>query len=93
MSLDIRTPIGLMFAIIGLILAVFGAVTSRSPIYARSLDYNVNLWWGLLLVAFGLSMFLLGHRAKAAEEGTSPAGGKGSCAARTLKKQEVKKRE
>ena len=26
MSLDIRTPIGLMFAIIGLILAVFGGV-------------------------------------------------------------------
>ena len=63
MSLDIRTPIGLMFAIIGLILAVFGLV-DPSAIYARSLGYNVNLCWGCVLLVFGLVMLLLAHRAK-----------------------------
>ncbi len=63
MSLDIRTPIGLMFAIIGLILAVFGLL-SPPAIYARSLRYNVNLCWGCVLLVFGLVMLLLAHRAK-----------------------------
>ncbi len=63
MSLDIRTPIGLMFAIIGLILAVFG-IFSPSAIYARSLGYNVNLWWGCALLVFGLIMLLMAHRAR-----------------------------
>jgi protein-S-isoprenylcysteine O-methyltransferase Ste14 len=63
MSLDIRTPIGVMFAIIGVILAVFGLLSPRA-IYARSLDYNVNLIWGCVLLLFGLVMLLLAHRAK-----------------------------
>jgi hypothetical protein len=64
MSLDIRTPIGLMFAIIGFILAAFGIGSIHSPIYARSLGYNVNLWWGCVLLLFGLMMLLLARRAK-----------------------------
>ncbi len=52
MSLDIRLPTGLLFAIIGLILACFGVVSDRA-IYQRSLGINVNLWWGLVLLAFG----------------------------------------
>ena len=60
-SLDIRTPIGLMFTIVGAILVVFGLV-SDPAIYARSLGININLWWGLVLLAFGLLMFWLGRR-------------------------------
>ena len=55
MSLDIRIPIGLMFGIIGLILAVFGLV-SDPEIYERSLGINVNLVWGCALVAFSAFM-------------------------------------
>jgi hypothetical protein len=64
MSLDIRLPIGLLFAIIGLIMAVFGIISSRWPIYQRSLGYNVNLWWGCVLLAFALFMLLMARRAK-----------------------------
>jgi hypothetical protein len=64
MSLDIRTPMGLMFAIIGLILAGFGVLSYGSPIYARSLGFNVNFWWGCALLVFGLVMLLMAHRAK-----------------------------
>ena len=55
MSLDVRFPIGGMFSIIGAILAVYGLL-SDDTIYQRSLGINVNLWWGLVLLAFGLTM-------------------------------------
>ncbi len=62
MNLDLRLPMGLMFTIFGALLAGFGIV-SGPEIYARSLGINVNLWWGLALLAFGLAMLLLAFRA------------------------------
>jgi hypothetical protein len=64
MGLDIRTPIGLMFAIFGLLLAGYGLVTSGSPIYERSLGFNVNLEWGAVLLVFGGVMLWLGRRSR-----------------------------
>ena len=61
MKLDLRLPIGLMFSIIGVLLAVFG-FASDPVIYQRSLGINVNLWWGLVLVVFGLVMLWLVRR-------------------------------
>jgi hypothetical protein len=61
MKLDLRLPIGLMFSIIGVLLAVFG-FASDPAIYQRSLGINVNLWWGLVLVVFGLVMLWLVRR-------------------------------
>lgn len=55
MHLDLRLPIGLMFAAFGVMLTVFGLVSDRT-IYDRSLGINVNLWWGLVLLVFGLVM-------------------------------------
>jgi hypothetical protein len=62
MSLDLRIPMGLMFTLVGMILAAFGIKTDGSPIYAASLGINANLWWGIVLLIFGLSMLLLGRR-------------------------------
>ena len=75
MKLDIRVPLGLLFAIIGLLLTVFGLLSSRD-LYARSLGVNVNLWWGLVLLLFGVSMFLLGRRgqSRAASSAAQSAG-------------------
>lgn len=54
MTLDICWPIGIMFSLVGALLTVFGLVTSASgEMYRRSLDINVNLWWGLALLVFG----------------------------------------
>ena len=50
-----------MFSIIGALLTVFG-LASDPAIYQRSLGINVNLWWGLVLVAFGLVMLWLVRR-------------------------------
>lgn len=62
MGLDIRTPIGLMFSIFGLLLAGYGLLTRGSDIYQRSLGYNINLEWGLVLLAFGVVMLWLGRK-------------------------------
>ena len=56
MGLDIRLPIGLMFSIVGAILTAYGLMTRGSEIYARSLGYNINFRWGVVLLAFGLLM-------------------------------------
>ena len=61
MGLDIRLPIGLLFSIFGVLLIGYGALGAKS-IYARSLDVNINLWWGLIMLGFGLVMFVLGKR-------------------------------
>ena len=56
MGLDIRWPIGLMFSLIGALLTAYGALTnSDAEMYKRSLDNNINLYWGLVLLVFGLA--------------------------------------
>ncbi|HXK60090.1 MAG TPA: hypothetical protein PLP42_09365 [Acidobacteriota bacterium] len=61
MGLDIRIPVGMMFSIMGAILFIYG-LTSDPRIYETSLGINVNLWWGLALLVFGLVMLVLGRR-------------------------------
>ena len=69
MKLDLRIPIGLMFGIIGVALMAYGVAADRA-IYARSLGINVNLWWGLVLVAFGAVMLALARRGATAAPST-----------------------
>ena len=52
MLLDLRLPIGLLFTVLGLLLLAYGAVSDRT-LYKSSLGVNVNLWWGLVILAFG----------------------------------------
>ena len=65
MGLDIRIPIGSLFAILGGLLASYGLL-SDPAIYRRSLGVNINLWWGGALLAFGIAMLALAWRASAA---------------------------
>ncbi|MDP4290504.1 MAG: hypothetical protein Q8908_05435 [Bacteroidota bacterium] len=65
MGLDIRIPIGLMFSIFGLMITIFGVFTnSDKAMYVKSLSINMNIWMGLLMLAFGLFMLLLVKLAK-----------------------------
>ncbi len=63
MGLDIRWPIGLMFSLIGAMLVIYGLATgSNAEIYKHSLDINVNLRWGAVLVVFGVWMLTMAIR-------------------------------
>jgi hypothetical protein len=66
MGLDIRLPIGLLFAILGALLVIFGLATFTSDIYKCSLDININLIWGLVMLAFGVLMTWAGWRGRVA---------------------------
>ena len=53
MGLDLRWPIGLMFSLVGALLFGNGLLTGPSD---KALGLNINLWWGLVLLIFGLLM-------------------------------------
>ena len=61
MRLDIRLPIGLMFTVLGALLVVVGLLGGKSFV-EQSQGTNVNLWWGIVMLVFGIVMFLLGRR-------------------------------
>ena len=66
MGLDIRWPIGLMFSLVGLLLTIFGFATKGdAEMYKRSLDININLIWGIILLVFGAFMLIMAIRGKA----------------------------
>jgi hypothetical protein len=71
MDLDVRLPIGLMFSLFGLLLAGFGLVSDPEIYAAHSLGINVNLDWGLVLLAFGATMLLVALRARRRSAATS----------------------
>jgi len=52
-----------MFTITGAILTIWGIKTNHdAALYSKSLGINANLWWGIVLLVFGLIMFILGER-------------------------------
>jgi uncharacterized membrane protein YczE len=55
MNLDVRTPAGIMFLILGGVLAIYGML-SDPALYQRSLGINVNLGWGTVMAAFGAGL-------------------------------------
>ena len=60
---DARIAVGMFFTLTGTILSAFGLSTrDRMDVYARSLGIDVNLWWGLALLVFGILMLAFGRR-------------------------------
>ena len=68
--LDIRIPIGLMFAAIGTILMVYGLVSDPKLYELHSRGVNINLWWGAVMVAFAGLMLGLAWRASRVAAGS-----------------------
>ena len=58
MGLDLRKPIGIFFLVLGVILVGHGFLTRGAEMYAKSLDININLIWGEVLIVFGLLMII-----------------------------------
>lgn len=58
--LDIKLPIGLLFTIMGIILTIYGVITnSDAALYEKSLQININLWSGIIMLVFGITMLVL----------------------------------
>ena len=65
-QVDARIPMGMFFTMTGTILMAFGLSTrDNTAVYVKSLGIDVNLWWGLALLVFGIVVLTLGRRGQA----------------------------
>ncbi len=55
MGLDIRWPIGIMFTLISVLLIVEGIILGPG---GKTLGINIDFWWGIVLLVFGVLMLL-----------------------------------
>jgi hypothetical protein len=71
-GLDIRMPIGGLFSGLGLLLTGYGAATAgQHERYVVSAGVNINLWWGMVMLAFGVILLLVASRSR--RESVRPA--------------------
>jgi len=63
-SLDIRVPIGGLFTALGALVGGYGVVAGIDPTHGASLGLNINLWWGLVMLVFGLVLLASARRAR-----------------------------
>lgn len=65
-NIDIRAPLGGLFAVLGAMLAGYGLFASGSGGRSDTASgLNVNLWWGLTMLVFGVVLLLMARRAMA----------------------------
>lgn len=62
-GLDIRAPIGGLFTLLGIMLVGYGLVAGSPNVASGTPETNVNLWWGLVMVLFGVVMLFMARRA------------------------------
>jgi hypothetical protein len=68
MGLDIRWPIGIIFTLYGVVLMIYGWGADPSIFQEKSLGVNIDLWWGLAMLVFGVFMGALALRASRRSE-------------------------
>ncbi len=65
-SLDLRLPIGGLFTVLGIMLIGYGLATAgNTAMYERSLGININIWWGVVMLATGGIFLWLAKRGAA----------------------------
>jgi hypothetical protein len=64
MNLDVRLPIGLMFTLFGALLSLFGLLGDPKTWEQHPLKVNINLYWGLVLLVFGVVMLVFALRGR-----------------------------
>ena len=58
-KMSIALTIGATIGVIGLVLLLYGLFGGAN--YSRSDGININLWWGLVMVVFGIVMSVIGY--------------------------------
>ena len=64
-GLDIRIPIGWIFTALGVLLAGYGLLSGGAGAHqprATSIDLDIDLWWGLVMLVFGVAMLIAARR-------------------------------
>jgi predicted phage tail protein len=58
-DLDVRVPIGALFTILGLLLTAYGFLEPAAVKAAFTKGGQINMWWGLAMLVFGIFMLLV----------------------------------
>ena len=58
-DLDVRVPIGALFTILGLLLTAYGFLEPVAVKTAFTKGGQINMWWGLVMLVFGVFMLLV----------------------------------
>ena len=58
-DLDVRVPIGGLFTILGLLLTGYGLLGPATSGAAFTKGGQINMWWGLVMLVFGVFMLLI----------------------------------
>jgi hypothetical protein len=66
MTIDIRMPLGVLFLVIGALLAGYGACYDPPTHHGQHPVLNIDLWWGLTMAAFGAVNVLIAWFARGA---------------------------
>jgi len=78
LGLDVRWPLGLLFTLIGLLLAGYGLIYDGRVPGGQDMagqpmsGLHINVWWGMVLVVFGASVLWLARRAARAGAVATP---------------------
>ena len=72
--IDLRLPIGIFFILVGIIMTIYSII---SPAYIPHIKeaINIDLYWGIVLLIFGIPMTLFGWLAEKKAK-NAPAGDK-----------------
>ena len=65
-DLDVRVPIGALFSMLGVLLTAYGAMEPSAVKGAFTKGGQINMWWGLVMLVFGVLMLLVARPSKAA---------------------------
>lgn len=60
-GLDVRWPLGLLFAMMGALLLGYGLIQGDAAA-AGAQQTHINVWWGGVLLIFGASVLWLARR-------------------------------
>jgi hypothetical protein len=69
--LDLKLPIGWLLSAYGLLLGIYGLVTKKE-MYQKSLGFNLNLAWGVLMLVIGAGFLLTAFLKKGKDGGEIP---------------------
>ena len=67
MKLDVRTPIGAMFALDGALLTIYGMAADQTEAIKKA-GVNVTFTWGVVLFVFGAVMLGLAIQGRRADK-------------------------
>ena len=63
-DLDVRVPIGALFTVLGVLLTAYGALEPTAVKSAFTVGGQINMWWGLVMLVFGVLMLLIARPSK-----------------------------